>query len=416
MIGEFRRFDMTRRPTRQWRMLTPLTWAVAYPRALWRRSRIDTSGLPRGLRPPYFLLCNHNAFLDFTVTTKVVFPHRANYVVAVDGFIRIEGLLRRVGGIGTRKFVHNAPMVRNMLMAREFGDVMVMYPEARYALCGTGSALPAALGRMVKSMDIPVVTLIMHGHHVDAPVWRGRVYGLKPIHAEAKLLLTLDEVRALPVAEINARLAATFTYDDFAWQKANGIRVRDPHRAEGLHKVLYQCPACRTEYRMRTAADALSCGACGKVWHMSELGELAAESGPTEFSHIPDWYEWERANVAREVETGAYSVNTPVRIESLPNSKGFVTFGEPGRLVHDMNGFTLTGVFDGKPFTLTWPVASLIACHIEYNYKKRGDCVDLSTLDDSFYLFPQGSDVAVTKIALATEELHKRRAETRKAA
>jgi len=408
MIGEFPRFDMVRRPTRQWRFLTPVTWAVTYPRALWRRSKVDDSGLPRDLKPPYFLLCNHNAFLDFTVTTKVIFPHRANYVIAVDGFLHIEGLLRRVGGIGTRKFVSNRHMVMNMLAAREFGDVMVMYPEARYSLCGTGSELPSSVGKMIKSMDIPVVTLIMHGHHVDAPIWHGRVHGVKHLEAEAKLLLTLDEVRTLPIDEINARLASAFEYDDFAWQKARGIRIRDLHRAEGLHKVLYQCPSCMTEYEMKSQGVTLSCGHCGKAWRMSELGELRATTGETEFSHIPDWYEWERANVALEVEAGTYSADTSVRVESLPNSKGFVTFDDLGRLTHGMDGFQLTGVYNGEPFTLDWPVSSLIACHIEYNYKKRGDCVDLSTLDDSFYLFPQDPDVSVTKIALATEELFRR--------
>jgi len=416
IIGEFARFDMARRPTRQWAVLRPVTWAATFPRALWRRSKVDTSGMPRDLKPPYFLLCNHNAFLDFTVTTKVVFPHRANYVVAIDGFLGIEGLLRRVGGIGTRKFVHSTHLVKNMLAARDFGDVMVMYPEARYSLCGTGSVLPRSVGKMVQWMDVPVVTLIMHGHHVGSPFWHSGGHSVRPIEAEAKLLLTQEEVRTLSVDEINAKLAEAFTYDDFAWQKSRGVHVRDPRRAEGLHKVLYQCPACAVEYRVTSQGDTLTCGHCGKQWRMSELGELSAESGPTEFSHIPDWYEWERANVAREIEAGTYAVDTPVRIESLPNARGFVTFGDLGRLTHDMNGFTLTGVWEDEPFTIDWPVASLTGCHVEYDYKKRGDCVDLSTHDDSFYLFPQSPDVAVTKLALATEELNRHLARARKAA
>ena len=32
--------------------------------------------------------------------------------------------------------------------------------------------------------------------------------------------------------------------------------------------------------------------------------------------------------------------------------------------------------------------AGLEACHIEYNYLgKHGDCIDLNTLDDTFYIF-----------------------------
>jgi len=405
MIGDFARFDMVRPPTRQWLALKPVIWAAAFPRALIHRSRIDFSGLPRDLKPPYFLLCNHNSFMDMIVTTKAIFPHRANYVVAIDGFIGIEGLLRRVGGIGTRKFVHNGAMVRNMLEARRFGDVIVMYPEARYSLCGTGSELPRSLGKMVQSMDLPVVTLIMHGHHVDAPFWHGRSHRVRPVKAEAKLLVTADEVRTLSADEINARLAEAFTYDDFAWQKANGVRICDEKRAEGLHKVLYQCPACLEEYEMVSEGDRLICQACGKAWRMGELGDLRAESGDTEFDHIPDWYEWERANVRREVEAGTYHTQTPVRIESLPNTKGFVPFDKPGRLVHDGDGFALTGEYKGEPFALHWPVGGQPACHIEYNYKGRGDCVDLSTMDDSFYLYPMDHDVAVTKMSLATEEL-----------
>ena len=57
-----------------------------------------------GLKPPYLLLCTHHAFIDFKVQTRAIFPHPATYVVALDGFIGKEWLLRNVGGIGKRKF------------------------------------------------------------------------------------------------------------------------------------------------------------------------------------------------------------------------------------------------------------------------------------------------------------------------
>ena len=77
---------------------------------------------------------------------------------------------------------------------------------------------------------------------------------------------------------------------------------------------------------------------------MSELGELSADRGGTEFSHIPDWYEWERGNVRREVEAGTYSTGPlPVHVDSLPNARRFIPLGE-GTLVHDMNGFTVREV------------------------------------------------------------------------
>ena len=56
--------------------------------------------------------------------------------------------------------------------------------------------------------------------------------------------------------------------------------------------------------------------------------------------HIPEWYEWQRANVIKEIEAGRYKSCFQVRVEALPNSKGFVELGE-GSLTLDAEGFIL---------------------------------------------------------------------------
>ena len=406
MIGSFNRFDMVRKPNLQWRVLTPVTWLFSFPKAFAHKARIVKTEEVKNLKPPYFLLCSHNSFMDFMIMTKAIFPNRANYIVAIDGFIGMEWLLRAVGGIGTRKFTTNVDLVKNMLHVRDKGAIVVLFPEARYSLCGTSSILPDSLGKMVRRMNVPVATLVMHGHHINSPFWNVGSRKVKPVEAEMKLLFTQEETQELSIGDINARIGETLKYDDFAWQKRNGVLVKKKDRAERLCKVLYQCPSCNAEYKMTSNMHTLRCSHCGKIWEMSELGELRAQDGVTEFSHIPDWYEWQRANVRREVEDGEYSLDVKVRVESLPNAKGFVEFSEAGNLTHNMDGFTLSGVFENKPFRLHWTIPSLYSCHIEYDYKKRGDCIDLSKNDDTFYLFPKGSDFAVTKIALATEELY----------
>ena len=212
----------------------------------------------------------------------------------------------------------------------------------------------------------------------------------------------------MSVDEINDRIVEAFQYDDFAWQKERGIRTPYEKRAEGLQKVLYQCPHCGTEYRMKAGGTHLWCDHCGKEWEMTELGELRALEGETEFSHIPDWYEWERSNVRKEVREGRYSTGElPVHVYSLPNALKFIKLGD-GKMVHDGNGFRVWGTdFDGDPFEMVLPVPSLYSCHIEYEYLgKWGDCVDLNTLQDTWYTYPYDCDFAVTKMALATEELY----------
>lgn len=395
-------------PVRTKWYLRPVTYLLSAPDVKKHGAVITKTGA-EDLRPPYVLLGNHNAFMDFKVATKAIYPARANYVVAIDGFIGREKLLRNVGCICKRKFTNDTALVRHLVRTIRNGDIAVIYPEARYSLCGTTAVLPESLGKLCKLLGVPVVTLICHGHHVNAPFWDLHDRGVKPTEAEFAVQYTAQQLKDATVAEINQRLVDAFQYDDFKWQKERGIRTPYLKRAEGLHKVLYQCPACGREYKIISQGTKLICTECGKSWTMSELGELSADVGQTEFSHIPHWYEWERSKVRAEIKAGTYSTGSmPVTVDTLPNANKFIRLGE-GTMVHDMNGFTVRGTdVDGDAFVMTKSVPSLYSCHIEYEYLgKHGDCVDLNTLEDTWYIYPHDCEFAVTKMALATEELYR---------
>ena len=409
---------MTKPAERQRNYLRPLTWAVSFPEVWSHKTKITKVNM-EGLKPPYILLCNHNAFYDFKVATAAIFPARANYVVAIDGFIGREWLMRKVGCICKRKFTSDLTLIRQLKRVADNGDVAIIYPEARYSLCGTNAVLPESLGKLARLLKVPVVTLICHGNHINSPFWNTINRRVNGTEADLTQIITAEELKNISLEEINRRISEKFEYDDFAWQKEKNIHVKYPFRAVGLHRVLYQCPNCGKEYHMDSSGKKLMCKSCGKEWEMTELGELRALSGKTEFSHIPDWYEWERANVRREVERGSYFFKAPVRVCSLPNSKGYIKLGK-GTLTHDMNGFVLEGKYGGHPYRLEKTVPSLYSCHIEYNYlNKHGDCIDLNTLDDTYYIYPYDCEFSVTKISLATEELFfadKRRKDETKAA
>ena len=404
---DFPRFNMALPPIRQRQFLRPLTWLMSFPPVWLHRTKIQRVNTA-GLKAPYLLLSNHNAFLDFKVLTAALFPQRANYVVAIDGFIGREWLLRNVGCICKRKFTNDVQLVRQLRRVLKNGDVAVIYPEARYSLCGTNAILPDSLGKLVKLFKVPLVTMIINGHHINSPFWNTKDRGVKNCEATLTQLITAEEIEQLSVAEINEKIRQAFVYDDYAWQKARGIRVKSRKRAEGLHKVLYQCPHCKNEYHMHSEGTRLWCADCGKVWEMTECGGLTAVSGETEFAHIPDWYEWQRAEVRSEVEQGSYYLKCPVTVESLPNAKGFIPLGE-GELIHDMNGFHLKGSYHGEPYSLELSTMATYSCHIEYAYLgKHGDCVDLNTLEDTYYIYPKDCEFSVTKISLATEELYQK--------
>ena len=85
----------------------------------------------------------------------------------------------------------------------------------------------------------------------------------------------------------------------------------------------------------------------------------------------------------------------------------FIDLGK-GHLIHDMNGFKLTGNDGKKDFELNIDAKNTYGVHIEYEYLgKYGDCVDLNTLYDTLYDYPLIGKFSVTKMSLACEELFK---------
>jgi 1-acyl-sn-glycerol-3-phosphate acyltransferase len=404
-MEETTRFDMKRPPTRQKTYLKVLTWIMSFPVVWLRRLRINRVGM-KGLKPPYLLLCTHKSFIDFMVTTACTFPHRSNYVVAIDGFIGREKLLRNVGCICKRKFTNDVQLVLHLKKVIDNGDILVIYPEARYSLIGTNACLPSSLGKLARMLKVPVVVLSMHGNFIYSPVWNLHKRNIR-LKADLTQIITQEEILKLPKDEINARIGQAFEYDDFRWQKENGIRVRYKDRAKGLHKVLYACRNCGTEYQMESDGDRLWCNHCGSSWTMSQYGELFGADGPV---HIPSWYEALREQVRALIDAGTYAFSADVVVDSLPNAEGYVRLGE-GKLTHDMTGFTLEGMFGGQPFLLKKDPLSMYSCHIEYDYMGKGDCIDLSTLEDTYYIYPSIKEWSATKIALAVEELYRHFAE-----
>jgi len=404
--SDIKRFDMSLPPRKTKWYLKPLKKILCAGDLKKHQPKITYVGT-ENLKAPFLLLCNHNAFFDFKVATKVLGKNDANFVVAIDGFLHRESLLRNVGCICKRKFTNDITLIKQLKRVINMGNVAAIYPEARYSLCGTTAILPSSLGKLVKLLNVPLVTLICHGHHINSPFWdTSHDRGVVGTEATYKLLMNVDEIKEKSADEINEQIVNEFQYDDFKWQQEHHIIIDEENRADGLEKVLYQCPHCKSEHDMISKGEKLVCQHCHKEWELTPDGFIKAIDGETEFSHIPDWYEWERENVRKEVEEGTYSTGIlKVHTDSLPKDS-FIPLGE-GTLVHDMEGFKLIG--ENNSYEMIKSVESMYSCHIEYRYLfKHGDCIDLNTLTDTYYIYPEeGQKFNVTKIALATEELYK---------
>ena len=415
MAEQIKHYDFTKKPLKPspfW-MWIARVFAIK-PRLKGRPVTVEKINM-EGIKPPYLLFVTHASMLDFPAMYTAVAPYNANNVVAIDAIRDVgDWIMRRLGCICKRKFVKDLNLIRNMrYCADKYGTIVCLYPEARYTLDGTTGFLPDSLGKMCKLMKAPAVVLRLYGTFVAAPQWNKDEQRI-PLRCELECVATQEEVKSLPADEINRRVHAAMQRDDYAYQREHNIQLTNPNRANGLHNILYQCTHCGKEFMMDSKGTRLWCNVCKKAWQVNTLSELSAEEGEAEFRYIPDWTAWERENVRREVREGTYRFEADVTVHTLPNAKKFYDQGM-GKLVQTCEGTYLTCTAYGEKCELSWAGTELESVHIEYDYPYRkdkyknnifGDCIDISTLDDSYWLHPVGLRDQLTKISFATEEIY----------
>jgi len=260
------------------------------------------------------------------------------------------------------------------------------------------------MGVLLKKLGVPVVTVMTKGAFTREPLYNNLKKRPKVgVSAHVKCLLTADEIKEKTVRELDEILDNAFTFDHFAWQQEQNIHVTEAFRADGLERILYKCCDCGHEGKMTGKGTTLTCSACGKTWEMDTLGRLSATDGETKFSHIPAWYAWERDQVRQELEQGSYRMDAEVDIGVMVDYKAVYMVGQ-GSLVHDENGFRLTGC-DGKLDYSQGPLACY-GLYSDYYWYELGDIVCIGNKDVLYYCFPRGGD-PVAKTRMAAEELYK---------
>ncbi len=392
------------RPTKPWGILGALINLISIPDLLATKFSYTTERMDKAGKGPYLILMNHSSFIDLKIAYRIFWPKPFSIVCTSDGFIGKNFLMRKLGCIPTNKFVTDISLIGDIIHSLKKNNCSVlMYPEASYSFDGTATPLPRKLGSLIKKLGVPVVTVITEGAFLRDPLYNGLQLRKTKVSAKVKCLFTLDDINEKSTAELDELLDKEFSFDNFARQYETKTEIKEKFRADGLHRILYKCPACKKEGAMVGKGIHLTCTHCKKVYEMDTLGRLKALKGGTEFPHIPDWYNWQRECVKQELHDGTYKLDTEVEIGIMADTKAIYMVGK-GRLQHTENGFTLTGC-DGR-LNYTQPPNWSYSLYADYFWYEIGDVICIGNKQRLYYCFPKKADVA--KARIATEEIYKK--------
>lgn len=353
---------------------------------------------------PCFILMNHSSFIDLEIASMMLYPRPYSIICTSDGFVGKDWLLRKIGCIPTEKFVSDVILLKDILYAvKKLNNSILMYPEASYSFDGTATDLPSGLGKFIKKLGIPVLFIKTEGAFARDPLYNMLQKRKVDVSAHLHYLLSPEQIKDKTGEEIDAVLKEAFTFDNFRWQKENHVVIDEPFRADGLERILYKCPCCGAEGHTKGKGIGLECSSCGAQWVMNELGEVIRQNGENRFTHIPDWYSWERECVRQEILEGTYKLDVPVSIGLMVNHEAIYMVGD-GKLIHDNNGFHLSA--DDGSFNYEQAPQASYSCYSDYYWYELGDIICIGEKKCLYYCFPKVEGV-VAKTRLATEELYK---------
>ena len=395
-----------RNPLRPLFLLQVLIRLLSFWDLLPTKFTYKTHGMEKiGKKEPCLILMNHSSFVDLEIASTIFFPRRYGIVTTSDSFVGplMRWLMPLLGCIPTKKCVSDVSLIRDMqYLLKEKHTSVLMYPEASYSFDGTATPLPRKMGILLKKLGVPVVTVITHGAFARQPLYNELKKRKVQVSADVTCLFTAEDLKTMSVAELDAKLDEVFGFDNFRWQQENQIVIDAPYRADGLNRILYKCPHCKAEGQTEGMGTKLICHNCGADYELTELGFLKAEKAM--FTHVPDWYSWQRQEVRKELEEGSYKLDVDVDIAMMVNFNAIYMVGE-GHLTHTTEGFRLTGC-DGKLDYAQGPL-TCYSLYSDYYWYEIADMICIGNQDVLYYCFPKNCGDVVAKTRLAAEELYK---------
>lgn len=410
-------YDLARRPAKQYPFLMPLVWGGAF--ALTRQFGLKFEKVNMAnLKPPFLVIGTHQGFSDYYIGPLSVYPRRAMYVSDMEGFAGFGNwLYRGIGCIGKRRFVADYSVISNIRYAIKQKQIVFLYPESRHSNIGTTGYIPKDMGRLCKLLKVPVVILSCNGSYLANPFWNEEKTRKVPMKARMECIYSASELEGASADEIQSKIESMLQYDEYDYQHKAGFKICDKDRAEGLHKALYVCRKCGSPYKMSSSGSILKCASCGSEFELTEDGWMTLKNPSSDDVlpskiHLPDWYEWQRSEVINALEASDIQNlrrEYKVRVEALPNHKGFVDLGD-GKLLLNGDKYELkfTSV-SGENLTLEFPHRFRESVQTEYNYRGKGCAIVLSTKDCCYYLYSDDLSFNPTEQQFIGEYLFQKR-------
>jgi 1-acyl-sn-glycerol-3-phosphate acyltransferase len=246
------------------------------------------------LKPPYLILGNHVTYWDpFLVNMFIDEP--MCYIAAAVYFRNpiLRFFLNSAGSIPKKKFMTHYSPIKRLIQAKENGRILGIFPEGERKWDGTTDEMTfQSTAKLIKKLDIPVVTVKIKGGYLAYPRW-ARLSRRGKVNLDYKLSLTREDSQNLSIEQIEDRIREHLSHDDFAYQKKNRNQYVGKNLAENLEHLLFLCPHCHSFNTLSSQGNILLCNKCNYGVVYNQFAFLESLQEKLYFDNLRDWNRWQ---------------------------------------------------------------------------------------------------------------------------
>ncbi len=365
---------------------------------------------PLPKKGPFVIVWNHLSRLDHLYTMKAAFPRSYNMVAGYSEFFRSHlhavFLLNRI--IPKKVYGADIPGVRAISSVLRQGGGVALSPEGMSSIYGINQPVIPGTGRFLQFCGAPVYFLEMRGEYLTSTKHfleerKGRT------EARLRLLYTVEDLKAAPPADIDAKLNETFRHDEFEWTRENHIKWKMHGRScEHLDEICYRCPRCGADLATEASDDRIVCRECGNGARMNDYYEFEPFDEKCVLPVSPSkWVEEERAAVIDEIRADTdYSFTERVKLGYLPpykyvKKKRTSEICGEGDFTIDHKGLHYRGTKLGADWSFDLDYKTVFSLVIMTSTARFALYVD----GEFYEFYPERRSVG--KMLLLTEEMHR---------
>ena len=254
----------------------------------------------KNIKGPYLLLGNHIGTYDPFIISY--FINQPAHFVSSDAVFRdpmIGFLFKKLGVIPKQKNARDTQVIRDMLGVAKAGGAIGLFPEGTRSWIGTTLPFDPVIAKLVKLLNITVITARMKGMQLSNPRWGGKLRRSK-VEIDYQIAISKKDIKKASLEEILSIIKKNLAHDEVDYQRKQMNRIHSQFRAEYIEYVLFLCSQCNSLGQLKSRGNDFYCQSCQHKIHINPYGFFEANNLP--FDNIRDAYLWQHKQFEAFIE------------------------------------------------------------------------------------------------------------------